>query len=350
MKYFALLFFSLSSLSSLASYSLKESYSLFKDKSFIDNRLHVGIYESFIEVDLNLTSDAYLLSEDLSEIGGNSSSSTDKALQVSNLLNENRNSQNFIDLNSSIALPIRTLIYKKYRITPTLFYNLDLSSMFAIAEFDGASDLSAQVYMRKETRVGASFIITKKRNKESLLKFNLFYMKKADTLINQTASDLVNNKKFYDFGTLNQGETSVALDLIWKTTNLSRTLKFEVIDLKLITLKTDRDLVIKNSTLFHTFYQYHTVSLKKYWFEYFIGSHYRSDYTIVDGLYIGTWLKLTNHPFRTSVSLSKQFLTFTPEYKRKNFFFNYKLKYSHLGDIDGISSPPIHSFNSGMTF
>lgn len=350
MKYFTLLLILLFNFHSSANYSIKENYSLFKDKSLIDNRLLIEMYESYIETDLNLSIDAYSLSSDLSDISQSSSSSTEKEEKVLNLLNENRNTQNFVDLNSSLAIPIPTLKYKKYFITSSIFYNLDLSSMFAISEFDGASEVSSKVYMRKESRVGLSAIVTKEHNKESLIKLNAFYMKKSDVLINQTVADLVSNTKIYDFGTLNQGESSVAFDILWKTTNLHRTYRLEVFDLQVFSIQKDKDLIIKNSPLFHGFYQFHEETLKKYWLEYFAGAHYRDNYSVINGLYVGVWLRFKESPFRSSISLSKQFLTIAPEYKRKNFFFNYKLKWSYLGDIDGFESPLIHSLNTGFSF
>ncbi|WP_127716051.1 hypothetical protein [Halobacteriovorax sp. HLS] len=350
MKYFTQIIFLFYSLSISADYSLEENYRLIKDKSFFERSLHNSLYESYLDLDITATIDGYTLSQDINEISSSSKTSTEKEAAVLALLNENQSTQNFVELNSAFAIPLPSINIKKYRLTSSLFYSLNLSSLFAISTFDSATSPSTKVYMNKETRAGVSTIITHQDKRESFWKLNLFYSRKDDTLINQSVNDLLRNTKIYDFGTLNKGESNLSADLLWNTKNIHRTIKLEVYDLDLIDLSSQKALTFSSTPLLHLFYQRHTKSLKDYRFEFFGGLHYRDEVPLLDGLYIGSWFYSQRSSFRTSISVSKSFLSVVPEYKGDRFFINYKFKLSYLGKRDGFKTPIIHTLSSGITF
>jgi hypothetical protein len=325
-------------------------YTLVRDKTIIDQLVRTPLYESFLDLDLTISSGVKTLVGDVKNISNNSDSTAAKELAIAEILNKNINSERYVDLNTTFGVPLPTVKIKRYRLTPALFYNLNLGTLFTISNIDNVIDPSVAVYMKQESKLGLSTILTKKSDRETQVKLNLYMFKRADSSVVQTKSTLVDNTKIFDFGALKDGESSIGMDFIWKRTNLKRTYLLEVLEVKAIPLKTVRDVEYDHFPLFHAFHQWHRHNSDKFWFELFTGVHMRKRYSLFEGLYVGTWLKSKDLPFRASLNLSKQFLTFMPEFKRSSFFFNYKLRMTYINPQDSIWVPTIHSFNLGFNF
>ena len=325
-------------------------YTLVRDKTIVDQLVRSPLYESYLDLDLTLSSGVKTLIGDVKNISSNSSTDVAKELAIAEILNKNINSERYVDINATFGVPLPTIKIKKYRLTPAIFYNLNLSTLFTISNAESVTDPTAAVYMKQESKLGLSTILTRKSDKQTQIKLNLYMFKRADSSLIQTASSLVDNTKFFDFGALKEGESSIGADFIWKRTNQNRTYIAEVLEIKAIPLKTISDIEYDHFPLFHAYHQWHRRSDQKFWFELFAGVHMRKRYSIFEGLYVGTWLKSKDLPFRASLNLSKQFLTFMPEFKRSSFFFNYKLRMTYINPQGSIWVPTIHSFNLGFTF
>lgn len=325
-------------------------YTLVRDKTIVDQLVRAPLYESYFDLDLTVSSGVKTLVGDVKNISNNSDNDAAKELAIAEILNKNINSERYADLNATFGVPLPTIKIKKYRLTPALFYNLNLSTLFTISNIEDVTDPSVAVYIKQETKLGVSTILTKKSDKETQVKLNLYMFKRADTSLIQTASTLVENTKIFDFGALSDGESSLGADFIYKRTNTKRTYILELLEIKAIPLKTISDVEYDHFPLFHAYHQWHKSSDQKFWFEMFAGVHMRKRYSLFEGIYVGTWLKSKDLPFRASLNLSKQFLTFMPEFKRSSFFFNYKLRMTYINPQDSIWVPTIHSFNLGFAF
>ncbi|WP_127717019.1 hypothetical protein [Halobacteriovorax sp. HLS] len=326
-------------------------YTLVRDKTIIDQLTKAPLYESFLDIDLTLSSGVKSLIGDVKNISTNSGTSqSDKEAAIAEILNKNINSERYVDLNAIFAIALPTLKIKKYRFTSALFYNMNLGTLFTISNIDNVLDPSVAVYMKKESKIGLSTIITKTSKRDRSLKVNMYLFERADSSLVQTKSNLVDNTKVFDFGALNDGQKSLGTDIIWTRTNQNRTYRFEVLELSTIPIKTVKDVEYDHFPLFHAFHHWHSSSSSDFWLEPFAGIHMRKRYSLFEGIYIGSWFKSKHLPFRASVNLSKQFLTFMPEFKTDSFFFNYKLRMTYINPQNSIWVPTIHSFNLGVTF
>lgn len=325
-------------------------YTFLRDKTLINKRLHSKLYENYFDLDLNLSSGTKSIVGDIKNSSTSSSSTqTDKELAILSILNKNMNSERYVDLDLSTSIPLPTFKLFKYRLTPSLFYNINMGALVTISNQASVVDPTAQVYVKKDTKMGVSTILTKNPDKETQVKFNLYLFKRADIdqTLNKTA--IVNDTKLFDFGTLDQGEKSIGVDFIWKRTNQKRTWSLEMLEAKLIPLSTLTDVLYDHFPLFHAFHQWHKKP-EKFWLEPFVGIHMRKRYSLFDGIYVGTWLNLKEIPFRSSIHISNQFLTFIPEFKGESFYFNYKLRLAYINPQKDIWVPAIHSFNLGFAF
>jgi hypothetical protein len=326
-------------------------YTLVRDKTIIDQLLRAPLYETYADIDLTISSGVKDLIGDVKNISTNSGTSdADKELAIAEILNKNINSERYVDLNATLGIPLPTIKIKALRLTPSLFYNINMGTLFTISNIDSVIDPSVSVYIKKETKLGLSTILTKKQDRNTLAKVNLYLLNRADSSTIQTKTSLVEDTKIFDFGSLDKGETSLGLDLIYKRTNKKRTYRLEVLEIKAAPLKLETDVEYDHFPLFHAFHQWHNQGKDRFIFEPFAGLHMRKRYSFFEGIYIGTWLKMNKTPFRASVNLSKQFLTFMPEFKQENFFFNYKLRMTYINPQDDIWVPTIHSFNIGYNF
>ncbi|OUR96787.1 hypothetical protein A9Q84_10625 [Halobacteriovorax marinus] len=324
-------------------------YTYLRDKTIVNKRLHSKLYENYFDIDLNLSSGTKSIVGDIKNSSNSSSSTADKEAAILSILNKNMNSERYIDLEISTAVPLPTFSLFKYRLTPSLFYSINMGALVTISNQASVIDPSAGVYVKKDTKMGVSTIITKHPDKETQVKVNLYQLKRADVDNTLNKTQIVTDTKLFDFGALDKGETSIALDFIWKRSNSKRSWSLEMLEAKIIPMSTITDVKYDHFPLFHAYHQWHKKP-ETFWLEPFVGVHMRKRYSLFDGLYVGTWLQLKELPFRSSLNISTQFITFIPEFKGESFYFNYKLRLAYINPQEDIWVPAIHSFNLGFTF
>ncbi len=325
-------------------------YTILRDKTLINKRLTHNLYEQYIDLDLQVSSGVKDLVADIKNKGNEAGASqSQKELNILEILNKNMNSERYIDLDATLGVPLPSFNLSKYRLTPSLFYNLNLGSLFTIYNQTSSLDPSVSVYVKKETKMGLSTIVTKNGHIDTHIKLNLYKLNRSDADLTKTKTELAESSKIFNFSDLSQSKETLSMDFIWKRESDHRLWKIEMLEAKLLTLKEKEQYSYDNFPLFHFFHQWKG-DAKKIWLEPFAGIHMRKRYSIFDGIYVGSWLKFKDLPFRSSISLSNQFITFIPEFRVRHFYFNYKMRMAYTNPQDDIWVSTIHSFNLGFNF
>lgn len=325
-------------------------YTLLRDKTLINKRLTHKLYEQYIDLDLQISSGVKDLIADVKNKGNEAGASqSQKELNILEILNKNMNSERYVDLDATLGIPLPSFNLTRYRLTPSLFYNLNYGSLFTIYNQTSSIDPSVSVYVKKESKVGLSTIITKSGHIDTHIKLNLYKLDRSDTDLTKTKTELAESSKIFNFSDLKESEESLSLDFIWKRESEKRLWKAEILEAKLLTLNEKSNYSYDNFPLFHFFHQWKGEE-SKVWLEPFAGIHMRKRYSLFDGIYIGSWVKFQGLPFKSSLSLSNQFLTVIPEFRAGHFYFNYKMRMAYNNPHDDIWVSTIHSFNLGFNF
>lgn len=325
-------------------------YTILRDLTLVNKRLTHNLYEQYLDLDLQISSGVKDLISDVKNKGNEAGASqSQKELNILEILNKNMNSERYVDLDATIGIPLPSFNFFNYRLTPSLFYNMNLGSLFTIYNQSSSIDPSVSVYIKKESKVGLSTIVTKSGNLDTYIKFNLYKLSRSDADLTKTKTELAEDSKIFNFSDLNENEDSLSFDLIWKRESQKRLWKAEILEAKLFTMNEKTNYSYDNFPLFHFFHQWKGKT-ERFWLEPYAGVHMRKRYSLLDGLYIGTWLKFDKLPFKSSLSLSNQFLTFIPEFRMGHFYFNYKMRMAYNNPHDDIWVATIHSFNLGLNF
>ncbi|WP_372655536.1 hypothetical protein [Halobacteriovorax sp.] len=325
-------------------------YTFLRDTTIVTKGLTNKRYEQYFDIDLQVSSGVKDLVADIKNKGDEEGATQlQKELNILEILNKNMNSERYVDLDATLAIPLPSFNLYNYRLTPAIFYNLNLSTLFTIYNQTSSFDPSVSVYIKKETKLGVSTIITKSGHTDTFIKLNLYKLGRSDTDLTKTKTELAESSKIFNFSDLDESNETYSMDLIWKRENHKRLWKAEVLEAKLLTSQSKADFSYDNAPLFHFFHQWKS-EVKRVWLEPFAGVHMRKRYSLFDGLYLGTRLKFQELPFSSSVSLSNQFLTFIPEFKMGHFYLNYKMKMAYINPQKDIWVPTVHSFNLGLNF
>ncbi|WP_157765663.1 hypothetical protein [Halobacteriovorax marinus] len=325
-------------------------YTILRDHTLINKRLTHKLYEQYFDVDLQISSGVKDLVSDVKNKANQSGATqTQKELSILEILNKNMNSERYVDLDATIGIPFPSFDLYRYRLTPSLFYNMNMGTLFTIYNQSSSVDPSVSVYIKKESKIGASTIITKSGHIDTHIKFNLYKFDRADQDITKTKTELAQSSKIFNFKDLDQSNETLSFDFIWKRESEKRLWKAEVLEAKIFTLKDKAGYSYDNFPLFHFFHQWKSKG-EKFWLEPYAGAHMRKRYSFFDGIYVGTWLKFRDLPFRSSLSLNSQFITFIPEFRMNHFYFNYKMRAAYNNPHDDIWASTIHSFNLGLHF
>lgn len=325
-------------------------YTFLRDHTLVNKALNTNSYEQYLDIELQVSSGVKDLIADVKNKADEpGATQTQKELNILEILNKNMNSERYVDLNVTLAVPLPSFNFNKYRLTPAVFYNLNLGTLFTIYNQTSSFDPSVSVYIKKETKIGVSTIITKSGNIDTFLKINAYKLSRSDTDIQKTKTELAESSKIFNFSDLSEPNDTYSMDFIWKRENYKRLWKAEILEAKLLTSKSKADFSYDNAPLFHFFHQWKGEE-RRVWLEPFAGVHMRKRYSLFDGMYVGTRLKFQELPFSSSVSLSNQFLTFIPEFKMGHFYLNYKMRMAYINPQKDIWVPTTHSFNLGLSF
>lgn len=209
-----------------------------------------------------------------------------------------------------------------------------------------------QSYLKKETKTGISTQYLYKKRHD--WKLNLYQMERADTLLVLNKTDLVEKTKMFDTDDLDKNEVSYALDL--KETYITNQYEafIELRELKLLEVKskTQRKSLYGSSPLIHLGMKYKPqIEAQALKWNPFIGVHYRKRYPIEDGIYLGIFLKYSDHiPFQFTGKISKDFMTLIPQFVTKYIHFIYTYKTPIHNPQEEIWVPAMHSVSLSIPF
>jgi hypothetical protein len=320
-------------------------YTLMRDRFIIDKDLKKNKYTSFFDLDLLFTAGLKSLIGDVSDANSTGSTLT-KTLATAGVLGENVNVEHMLDLEVTAAAPLPYIKYKKYRILPSLFYNMDLGLAFSISNKNAGLTPTAQVYVKKDTKMGLYNRMRWAKGEEWRLA--VYQLKRADLFAAKDSTAIAASGDIFDFDELSQDRTSIATDLAFVKEKERYSYLLEFQELQLGGSGKEND--------YGTWPMLHARYMHKFngeWFSWsgFYGLHWRSRYKLESGLYIGLKSKLKNDwPFEFILKMSDQFLTFTPQIITKWFHFNYTMKNPYRNPYGDVWTPTIHSINLNFPF
>jgi hypothetical protein len=162
-------------------------------------------------LDLSVSSGLKRLIGEADEATENSQSTIAKTVSILTLLNQNINSEKFVDLDGLISSPLPYIKYKGLRFLPSIFFHINFGVSLSISSLESVTNPKAQVYIKKDTKLGLHSKIRLKKNK--FLHFSFYKLDRSDLLESLTSTDIVSKSGLFEFDELQQSHIAYAADI-----------------------------------------------------------------------------------------------------------------------------------------
>ncbi|MCP4914941.1 MAG: hypothetical protein GY909_17615 [Oligoflexia bacterium] len=341
---FLLLFFSISSTFANLR-SEVDRYIILSDRVIVDRSLKVDAqHQEFLGLDLVASSGIRSIISDVKS-GTETSNPVTKQVNMFSLLSKYVNSERFIDFDIQVGFPLFDITYKKNKYFPSFFYQMNVGLMFTVANKVDPLNPSGQLYFKQDQKMGIHTI--HKRNKE-LYQLSIYQLTRSDLLSTVTATSLATSGELFNLDDLNKEQKSVAIDLEYKKENKRDFYEVVLKEIKLLS-QSDHETIYGHTPFimakYGRHYEWNGLSLKP-----FAGIHYRKNYPIHQGLFIGGQMKSLSRPLELTAKMSHQFLTLIPQVKFRYFRFNYTFKNPYRNPQDDVWVSSMHSINLAFPF
>lgn len=319
-------------------------FTLLHDRYLVDRYLRSETESYLIYLDTAVSSGVKKIVSDIKDSAETEQDPVQRQLKTLQVLTRNLNTEKYIDIDVGLGFPLPLFKIRQFEFKTSPFVQANLGASFSFNNQNESSLAVAQTYIRKELKLGIKSKI-KKRKDETLI-FNVYQLTRSDVFASMDQADIVNQGKLVDFGTLDQDNVYIAADIGYQREFDNYQYRFEVKEIPFMeTVSIPGTPRYTKTPLFHYHYRRKNLSYELLGIEPFFGAHYRSDYSVVQGLYLGGLFHFSNLPFTLASKLSNHFLTLNPLFRAKYFQFNYSLKIPHRNPQDDMWTASIHSLN-----
>lgn len=363
-KYLAYLFitFSLTGIPLLNAQNLRSElnrYSLLNDKQMIYSSARWAHSDQSLGVQGNFSSG---LKRIIGEIRNSSSEPTSigQEVRILETLTRNLNSEKFVSLDGVIRVKLPALKTRDFDFSSSLFTKVHAGTSFSVDGQSFALDPTAQVYLLKKIKIGASVDIldqrglTENRELERSLRLSLYQMQKSDFLESLAISEIASRGNLIEIDDVTQDEVTYNLDIIFDQTHKAFKWRVGVSEIHL-SEKTSKERRTEYARypLFFGEFTYTDFNPTRYiTYKPFVGAHYRSHYSLVDSFYLGvhSLFHRRDVPVRVTGLIDNQSLYFMPSLNMRYFRFGYSLKLPYRNPKDKLWVSAVHGVELAIPF
>jgi hypothetical protein len=312
----------------------------------VDRWLRGQHHESFFSFDIFASSGLRdLMAEIKTSTESTSASTAAKTLSVLNALNQQLNTERFLDAQLEVGAPLPYFSIKQYAFLPSIFYELNLGVSLSISNFGDATNPRAQVYIKKDQKTGLKTSI--RRNEIEQLDVAIYRLNRADSSTIITASQIAQNAELFDLNSLDESHQMLSSDL-----NYSRQLKNDAgrpdhyfigaQELQLWSLSATRKSYYGTSPLLNGGVGT-TFKGRSHQWDVKVGMHWRKRYDLLEGFYSAAKVSWPDRsPFEVLFRVDPGFLSLMPQIQTKYLQFSYAYKTPFRNPQQTLWTPAMH--------
>lgn len=322
-----------------------DRYIILSDRVITDRSLKVNAqHQEFLGVDLVASSGIRTIISDVKS-GTETTNTVQRQINMLSLLSKYVNSERFIDFDFQAGFPLFDIKYKKNKFFPSFFFQMNVGLMFTVSNKVDPLNPNGQLYFKQDKKMGIHTI--HKRNKE-FYQLSVYQLTRSDLLSVVTSSSLATSGELFNLDDLNKEQKSVAIDLEYKKENKRDFYEVVLKEVKLLS-QSDHETLFGHTPFlmskYGRFYEWNGLALTP-----FVGIHYRKNYPIHQGIFLGGKIKSLSRPLELTAKMSHQFLTLIPQVKFKYFRFNYTFKNPYRNPQEDVWVSSMHSLNLAFPF
>jgi hypothetical protein len=326
-----------------------DRYTILHDRQLVDRWLRGQHHNSFFQIDAAISSGTRKLVGDIkNQTQDTSANPVVKALAVANLLNQNLNTEKYVDLDLEAGLPLPYIKIFNTRLLPSLFIGLNMSLSLTISNFGDATNPRAQIYMKKDMKTGVKSVVQLRENQQ--LEVALYKLARADAKNTITALQIANDQGLFDFDTLNQNQDLLALDAVYKLQNRENIYHLGFLEAGIYTMDFQRRSYYGTRPMTLATWSRELKGRNHAWLVQ-AGHHYRRRYAMADGLFAHAEVSWKERlPLIGFFKVDPGFLTLGPIVRGRYFQFSYLYKTPYINPQDRLWVPAIHNILLDIRF
>lgn len=326
-----------------------DRYFLLRDRVIIDRWLRSQNHNSFFKLDASVSSGTRKLIGDIkNQTESSSSDPIAKTLAVANLLNQQLNSEKYVDIDLEVGLPLPYFKIFNIKMLPSLFVNINLGLSLTISNFGDATNPRAQLYMKKDMKMGAKSLFQLKENQE--LEIALYKISRADANNTVTALQIANDQALFDFDGLTQNENSLMIDALYKLTKDENIYQLGFFEAGIYSMASERESDYGKRPMTLLSWSRELKGRNHAWLVQ-VGHHHRKRYTLSDGLFAHGEVSWKDRlPLVGFFKVDPGFLTVGPIIRGRYFQFSYNYKTALINPQDKIWVPATHNILLDVRF
>jgi hypothetical protein len=322
-----------------------DRFTLLYDRALVDQHLQGERFNNYFAFNLGLSSQLKEFIGDVKDASVNETDSAQQIIKTTEVLTQNLNTENYLDLNLAFGIPLPALKISGFQIIPNLFGEVRLGASLSINNQESASNPQVQTYLKKQIRYGVHTKLQKR--KDEIILVNVYQERQADTLLAMSQTDIIGNEgTIVGYDGLTKDHVTLGIDLRYQREFHHYRYAFGIDEIHVFTFSSDSTPSFGKMPLLHAFYQWKDIGEDRLAIAPFIGSHYRTRYSFVDGLYTGFDFSLRKRfPFKFRFKLNDQFISLTPYFQNVFFTLKYNMDIAYKNPQDDFWVASIHSLN-----